>query len=104
MIGAIYLDGGPTVALKFFKRFVIPHATKLLKNAQLKDSKSLLQERAQSKGFNSPIYKIIKEQGPDHKKNFTITVFVNGKEISQGKGKNKQEAEQIAAQKAIKLI
>ncbi|MBU1200501.1 ribonuclease III [Patescibacteria group bacterium] len=104
LMGAIYLDGDLPAVKIFFEKHVIPHAQKLLKNGQLKDSKSLLQERVQSQGLNSPAYKITKEQGPDHQKEFTVAVFINHKKISQGKGKNKQEAEQIAAQQALKLI
>lgn len=104
LIGAIYLDGKLPAVKTFFKKFVIPHALKLLSVGQLKDSKSLLQEKSQAKGFNSPAYKIIKEQGPDHQKEFTVAVFVNNLEVSLGKGKNKQEAEQQAAQQALKLI
>jgi ribonuclease III len=104
LIGAIYLDGDLKSAKKFFKTHVIPHARELLSNGQLKDSKSLLQEKVQSQGLNSPAYKIVKEQGPDHQKEFTVAVFINNKKISQGVGKNKQEAEQKAAQQALKLI
>lgn len=104
LIGAIYLDGGLEAVQAFFQKHIIPHAKKLLKNGQLKDSKSLLQEKVQSQGLGSPSYKIIKEQGPDHKKKFTVAVFINKKKISLGEGKNKQEAEQLAAQQALKLI
>lgn len=104
LIGALYLDGGLEAAKQFFTDQLIPHAQKLLKNSQLKDSKSLLQEKVQSQGLNSPIYKIIKESGPDHQKKFTIAVFIKNKRIALGNGKNKQEAEQQAAQQALKLI
>jgi len=104
LMGAIYLDGGLDSVKNFFKKFVVPHAQELLANGQLKDPKSLLQERAQAENYSSPSYKIIKEEGPDHQKEFTVAVFVNNKEISLGKGKNKQDAEQIAAQQALKLI
>jgi ribonuclease III len=104
LIGAIYLDGGLKSTKIFFEKYLIPHAQELLANGQLKDPKSLLQEKVQSQGFNSPDYKIIKEQGPDHQKEFIVAVFVKNKKISEGKGKNKQEAEQMAAHQALKLI
>jgi len=104
LIGAIYLDGDLKSAKIFFETHVVPHAKKLLSSGQLKDSKSLLQEKVQSQGLNSPDYKIINEQGPDHQKEFTVAVYINNQKTSQGTGKNKQEAEQLAAQKALKLI
>ena len=104
LIGAIYLDGNMEAVKKFFKLHIIPHTQELLASNQLKDSKSLLQERVQSQGSSSPEYKIIRQQGPDHKKEFTVAVYINNLEMAQGIGKNKQEAEQIAAQKALKLI
>lgn len=104
LIGAIYLDGSLKAVKEFFEKHVIPHASQLLKNGQLKDSKSLLQEKVQAQGLDSPVYKIIKEQGPDHQKEFTTAVFIKNKKISLGLGKNKQEAEQKAAQQALKLI
>jgi ribonuclease III len=104
LIGAIYLDGHLPAVKKFFKKFVIPHAQELLSIGQLKDSKSLLQEKVQAKGYSSPAYRIVKEHGPDHQKEFTVSVFVNNLEMSLGRGKNKQEAEQQAAQQALKLI
>jgi len=104
LIGALYLDGGLKAAQKLFDQHIIPHAKKLLANGQLKDPKSLLQEKVQAKGYGSPTYKIIKEQGPDHQKEFTVAVFVNNQKVSLGKGKNKQEAEQSAANQALKLV
>jgi ribonuclease III len=104
LMGALYLDGGLPAAEKLFTRYIIPHAKKLLARGELKDSKSLLQEKAQANGNNSPSYRTIKENGPDHKKEFLVVVSVNHKKIATGKGRNKQEAEQAAAQTALKLI
>jgi len=104
LIGAIYIDGGIEVAQKFFDKIFIPHAKKTLSSKPLKDSKSILQEKAQSQKLSGPIYKTVEENGPDHEKVFTVAVHLEGKQVSTGKGKNKQEAEQKAAQKALKLV
>ena len=98
LIGAIYIDGGMEAAKKFFDKIFIPHAKKTL------SSKSLLQEKIQSQKISGPVYKTLEENGPDHSKIFTVAVHVNNKQIATGKGKNKQEAEQKAAQKALKLV
>ena len=67
----------------------------------LKDAKSRLQEFVQSKGFPTPKYDVISESGPDHAKQFTVGVVVDNKLWGVGTGKNKSEAAQLAAKKAI---
>lgn len=104
LIGALYLDGGLKAASLFFEKFILPNAQEIINENQLKDSKSLLQEKAQGKGFSSPLYKTVKEIGPDHDKTFEVVVIVNDQKITTGSGKSKQEAEQNAAKKAIELI
>lgn len=104
LIGALYCDGGFAAASRFFSKFILPNAEVIINEDHLKDAKSILQEKAQSQGFLSPIYKTVKESGPDHDKTFEVVVIVNAKEITKGSGKSKQEAEQTAAKKANELI
>ena len=65
------------------------------------DAKSRFQERAQEETTQTPIYKTIKESGPDHNKVFTVGVFIGDTQIALGAGPSKNEAEQKAAEKAI---
>jgi len=104
LMGALYCDGGFDAAHHFFTKFILPNAEEIINEDQLKDAKSILQEKVQGKGFISPIYKTIKESGPDHAKTFEVAVVVNDKKITTGSGKSKQEAEQNAAKKANGLI
>lgn len=104
VIGAIYLDGGFDSARKFISEQIIAKADKILENQPLKDNKSRLQEIVQKQGFTSPTYHEISAVGPDHDKTFTVEVRVGDKPIAQGIGKNKQEAEQLAAKNAINLL
>lgn len=104
IIGALYCDGGLEAATKFFKEVILPEAQNTISENHLKDAKSSLQELVQSKGFASPLYKTIKESGPDHEKTFEVQVVVNNKSVISGTGKSKQEAEQDAAKKALELI
>lgn len=104
LIGAIYIDGGMEGSQKFLNEIFVPHVKETLSHNPLKDSKSLLQEKVQSQKLSGPTYQIVKEIGPDHEKTFTVSVEIDNKEIASGKGKNKQEAEQKAAKKALKLI
>ncbi len=104
LIGALFLDGGVTASKSFFDKFIVPHAANILSDNPLKDPKSQLQETSQAKGLGSPIYRTIGEAGPDHQKTFTIEVSVGQNTSTTGTGKSKQEAEQDAAQKALKLL
>lgn len=100
LIGAIYLDGGLTRVDSFLKKTFMKKILNL-KEEELKDAKSLLQEKIQTKIKESPVYKVLKEEGPDHNKLFEVGVFSLGRLIGIGTGKSKQEAEENAAQNAL---
>lgn len=100
--GALYMDQGYDVALKFIKENLFSEAEDIIKNGLLVDAKSRLQEKAQESVSITPAYRTIHEEGPDHDKVFTVGVFLNEKEAGRGKGKSKQEAEQEAAREALK--
>jgi ribonuclease-3 len=99
VIGAIYLDGGFEDAKKFILRFLND-----CKEIKITDYKSRLQEILQSIYKELPEYKIIKEFGPDHNKKFEVAVYIKSKFLGQGAGNSKKEAQQIAAEHAIKNV
>lgn len=100
IIGAIYLDGGFEAATSFVSNHLFPLAKQILKG-DLKDSKSLLQEKVQELGYSSPVYTTVSEVGPDHDKVFTVSVAVQDQVLASGEGKSKQAAQQDAAGNAI---
>lgn len=104
LIGALYQDGGLPAAKAFFKSFILPNAVDIIALNQLKDAKSLLQEKVQSQGLLSPVYQTISESGLDHNKTFEVAVLIDQKQLGTGKGKNKQEAEQKAATAALNSL
>lgn len=101
IIGAIFLDQGIKKTDDFVKANLKPFLKQLLVKGEFKDSKSLLQEKIQEKIKESPVYKTLKEKGPDHDKIFTVGVYSQGKLITKGEGKSKQEAEEKAAKLAL---
>lgn len=103
IIGAIYLDQGMDKVFQFIKENVLSELPSIIKQP-LKDAKSRIQEFVQAKGLPAPRYEVIAESGPDHAKKFTIEVLVEGKSWGQGLGKNKSEATQEAAKKALENI
>ncbi len=101
LVGAIYLDQGLVQVEKFIHQHLLPYLEVVLKNKLYKDPKSKFQEIVQEKLKITPTYKIIQESGPDHAKKFKVGVFLKEKMIALGIGKNKQEAELKAAEKAL---
>ncbi len=102
-IGSIYLDAGYEVVDIFIKKYLITHLPEIIKTGSYKDAKSQFQEQAQEKDGITPVYKIVKEWGPDHKKKFTVGVYLNETLVAEGEGYSKQEAEEEAAKKALQI-
>ena len=103
-IGAIFIDQGIEEVEKFINSAVIPRADDFIKKNMLKDPKSMLQEYVQAKKQNSPLYRVLSEEGPAHAKAFTVGAYVGEKLLGQGKGKSKQEAEEVAASSALEKL
>jgi ribonuclease III len=103
-IGALFLDQGIEAVKDFLNSIIIPRISEYVEKKVFKDPKSLLQEYVQSKKQNSPVYKVLQEEGPAHAKTFTIGVFVEDGQWGQGVGRSKQEAEEIAAKEALEKI
>jgi ribonuclease-3 len=101
IIGAIYLDGGLDAARDFILRSVRPFVTKVLADQHPRNYKSILQQYAQSHWGRSPEYQVLDEKGPDHSKCFEVAVAINGRIFPSAWGKNKKEAEQEAARRAL---
>jgi len=104
VIGAVYLDGG----LEEARRFVERQLTSALMEGTIHEAdenyKSALLEYAQANGRSLPHYQIIKEEGPDHDRTFTVEASIGNGATGVGVGKNKKEAEQAAAENALFLL
>lgn len=100
IIGALLLDQGIEASKSFIEDHILIDVDKKAA-LPLKDPKSLLQEKVQAQNFAAPKYQVVSETGPDHNKEFTVEVVVNGKPAAQGVGKSKSEAEQDAASNAL---
>jgi len=102
VIGAIYIDQGYQAAKTFLNKSILSTFSEILETGSWMDPKSYLQELAQSQESATPIYKVMKEDGPDHDKTFLVGVYVGGQLKGQGEGPNKQSAQQKAAKSALK--
>lgn len=105
IIGAIYMDKGYNDAANFISSQILDviDIEVIVKNKTWIDAKSKFQEKAQEKVGITPAYKTLKEEGPDHDKQFTLGVFLGDEHIASGSGPSKQEAEQKAAEKALQI-
>lgn len=100
-IGAVYLDLNLKSVKIILDQQLFPLLDEVIKNKTYKDAKSNFQEMVQEETRTSPLYKVIKESGPDHEKKFTVGVFVNNVCYGTGDGRSKQQAETIAASDAL---
>lgn len=104
VLGAIYLDQGFAACQSFLERVIIPKIDNIVKYRLDIDSKTRFQEVAQSVYKQTPTYQLIKEEGPDHEKIFTMGAFIGDKNMGEGMGNSKQKAEEQAAFQALKKV
>ncbi len=103
-IGAIYLDQGLDAAKRFINTWIIE--PNFENNVSFIDTnyKGQLLEFVHSKKLPIPAYKVVKEEGPEHDKRFTIEVYLKDTSLGLGYGKTKKSAEQIAAKIALETL
>lgn len=104
VIGAIYLDQGYDTAVKFINENLYYKMNNIVKKRLDIDAKSRLQELVQEKFKETPFYKVVKEEGPDHDKVFSVVAVIGEKEYGVGTGKSKQLAEQDSAEKTLEMM
>ncbi|HEX2031238.1 MAG TPA: ribonuclease III [Actinomycetota bacterium] len=99
VLGAIYVDRGLRPASEVIERLFWPRMAAYVRGEGDRDYKTGLQELAAQDVGNVPQYRV-REEGPDHDKRFTATVFLAGEPYGTGQGRSKKEAEQQAAREA----
>jgi ribonuclease-3 len=104
LVGALFLDGGLPRVRRFVKASLADEFRDLRNKAVLADPKSRLQEVAQSRWQTTPSYRLVKAQGPDHARRFTVEAVIHGDVLGVGKGRSKQRAEKEAARQALERL
>ena len=102
VIGAVCLDSGIDEAEKYVLNLMGGVIEELKDSFRDADYKTKLQEILQKESKEPLVYSIVGENGPDHVKEFTAQVSHCGKTLGTGKGRSKKEAEQNAANNALK--
>ncbi len=101
VLGAVYLDGGYEDASRILHLHFSEVLTELGKKTARQNFKSLLQEQTQNRYQTVPRYAVVSVSGPDHEKQFRVSVSIQGVAMGHGEGKTKKEAEQKAAEEAL---
>ncbi len=102
VIGAVYLDAGYDAARKFIADQLFYKTDEVVEKRLWQDAKSRFQEIAQDRVGVTPRYEVVSQSGPDHDKRFVTGVYLNNDRIATGEGRSKQDAEQAAAENALK--
>jgi len=101
LIGAIYLDSDYLQTKRFLEKKILDGIDFRELSTTDNNFKSVLLEYAQAHHLEIPTYNVIGEEGPSHKKIFTVAVYIGSEMLGQGVGRSKKAAEQLAAQQAV---
>lgn len=104
ILGAYYLDGKYEEILKYIEKTFQPYINEVAQHFEKFNAKAILQEYTQGLNKKTPIYTVISENGPQHKKIFEIEVRYNDEVLAIEKGSSKKEAEQKCALSACKKL
>lgn len=102
VVAAVYLDGGLGAARNLVRRLMFSEIeARQMEHLARNDFKSALQEHLQSLKQPPARYELVATRGPEHRKHFTVAVWVGGVRVAEGQGVTKKAAEQHAAQEAL---
>lgn len=101
IVAALFLDGGHEIVRDRLKQWLRHEVEMAVQSQGATNYKSTLQQRAQRDIACTPMYRLKKEMGPDHRKSFMISAVIDGQEYTAAWGNNKKEAEQKAAANAL---
>ena len=105
LIGAVYLDGGFESARVCVDKMFGPLLSEMDPLSDFSDDyKTRLQELLQSEHKSGPVYRVKRETGPSHDREFVIEVEFQTKVLGQGSGRSKKIAEQMAAKEALQAL
>jgi len=104
IIGAVHLDGGFEKSKEIVRRLFRERITRAMESGDFFDYKTELQEKSQMLFGKLPEYHVIRQQGDEHERIFTVAVSLNGKQLGIASGRRKKEAETLAAKKALAIL
>jgi ribonuclease-3 len=103
VMAAVFLDGGLKAADRLTRRWFTPLLAGLAESPW-QDFKTRLQELTQARFKGSPTYAVLSESGPSHARQFLVEVRLGERQLAQGQGRTKKQAEQLAAREALETL
>lgn len=104
VLGAYYLDKKLSKLTTYIKKTFKPYIEDVKDNFEIFNAKAVLQEYTQSVDKHRPVYNVVGEYGPQHKKEFEVEVTYNGEVLAIERGLSKKDAEQKSAYTACKKL
>lgn len=104
LVGAIFLDSDYATVKGVVLRLFDERIRRAILKKEAYDFKSELQEKVQSALGTLPEYRIVKQEGEEHKKIFTTEVYIHGELFGTGTGKSKKESQMNAAKEALQKL
>lgn len=101
VVAALYLDGGGEIVKQRLKQWLASEVRLAVESQGGGNFKSSLQQYAQRELSNTPVYRLVRESGPDHRKSFLIAAVIGDRQFTAAWGSNKKDAEQRAASNAL---
>lgn len=101
LVGAVFEDSDYETSAALVQRLFSESIEQKKEDLLLADAKSRLQELLQEKHNEAPSYRLEEEEGPSHRKRFSVAVLFQGQVLGVGTGSSKKEAEQRAAAAAL---
>jgi ribonuclease III len=104
LVAAVFLDQGIEVAREFVLKHLSPDIAKIKSGQVALNFKAILQELTQAEFKLLPEYDVIEARGPDHDREFFVSVSVGDIVLAIGSGKSKKVAESEAARIALSKL
>ena len=101
VVAAMYLDGGAELITDRLKTWLLEEVRHAVESQGAGNYKSSLQQYAQRELSSTPVYRLVRESGPDHRKSFLIAAVIADRHFTPAWGSNKKDAEQRAASNAL---
>ncbi len=101
VVGAVIEDSSLRNAQSLVLRELRPELAELDTTTNVADVKSRLQEWTQGSMGETPVYRTIGVEGPDHDRQYRVQVLVGDRVLGEGTGRNKRTAERAAATEAM---